>query len=223
MANNDQWHPFRPTEADLERIADDLADIPEIQTKTSQTNPEMRSPDRVAHEYQIAGSKVIFNVADKLPEPLRGVGLFQLGAQHLGIGRISTGLGIPHAEFLPDFLGIMTAFQTKDRVRVDFLGINDQAAPTDNHQDFIAAQDLDEQLVAGLGRLLRILSRIDGGACLKVDAVDLPGSVRGKRAGRDDVVLPDHDRPILLPAAKWPLGKRGIESATAKPPSPPLM
>src|SRR5262245_48805745 len=59
----------------------------------------------------------------------------------------------------------------------------------------VAAQNLDEQLVAGLGRLLRIL--IDGGACLKVDAVDLPGSVRGKRAGRDDVVLKDHYRPVL--------------------------
>jgi hypothetical protein len=44
----------------------------------------------------------------------------------------------------------------------------------------VAAQDLDEQLVAGLSRLLRIL--IDGGACLKVDAVDLPGSVRGGAA-----------------------------------------
>src|SRR5262249_53911937 len=59
----------------------------------------------------------------------------------------------------------------------------------------VAAQNLDEQLVAGLGRLLRIL--IDGGAGLEVDAVDLPGSVRGKRAGRDDVVLKDHDRPVL--------------------------
>src|SRR5262245_29691383 len=35
----------------------------------------------------------------------------------------------------------------------------------------IVAQDLDEQLIAGLGRLLRI--RIDGGACLKIDAIDL--------------------------------------------------
>jgi hypothetical protein len=137
MAQNDQWHPFRPTEADLERIADDVAAIPEIQTKTSEANAEMRMPDRVAHEYQIAGSKVIFKVADTLPEPLRGVGLFQPDAQHLGIGRISTGLGIPHAEFLPDFLGIMMAFQTRDGVRVDFLGINDPTAPTDNHQDFM--------------------------------------------------------------------------------------
>src|SRR5262249_57613977 len=44
-------------------------------------------------------------------------------------------------------------------------------------------------------RLRRIF--IDGGVCLEVDGVDLPGSVRGKRAGRDDVVLKDHDRPVL--------------------------
>src|SRR5215831_14084188 len=31
----------------------------------------------------------------------------------------------------------------------------------------VAAQDLDEQLVAGLGCLLRMRRRIDGGACLK--------------------------------------------------------
>src|SRR5262245_39010562 len=54
----------------------------------------------------------------------------------------------------------------------------------------VAAHDFDEQLVAGLGRLLRI--RIDGGACLKVDAIALPGSVRGKCVGRDDAVLKDH-------------------------------
>src|SRR5262245_56133075 len=58
----------------------------------------------------------------------------------------------------------------------------------------VAAQDLDEQRVAGPGRLPRIL--VDGGACLEVDAVDLPGSVRGKRARRNDIVLKDHDGPV---------------------------
>jgi hypothetical protein len=137
MANNDQWHPFRPSASDLQRIAGDVADIADIQMKTSETNEDLRSPDRVAHEYQIAGSKVTFNVAHMLPEPLQGVGLFQPGAKHVGIGRISTGLSIPHAENLPDFLGIMTTFRTEEGVRVDFLGINDPTAPTDNHRDFM--------------------------------------------------------------------------------------
>src|SRR5262249_36810547 len=69
--------------------------------------------------------------------------------------------------------------------------------PVARQHAVIAAQDLDEQGVAGLGRLLRMRSCLDGGACLKGDAIDLPGGVRGSRAGRDDVVLPDHDRPVL--------------------------
>src|SRR5262245_58340025 len=68
--------------------------------------------------------------------------------------------------------------------------------PVAGQHAIVAAQDLNEQDVAALGRLLRMRGRIDGGACLKIDAVDLPGSVRGNRAGRDDVVLPDHDRPV---------------------------
>ena len=138
MSINDQaWRPFRPIAADLERITGDVAEIPDIQEKSCATNENLQFPERVAHEYQIAGSKVVFKVAGELPEPLQGVGLFQPGAEHVGIGRISTGLGIPHAEYLPDFLGIMAAFQTKEGQRVDFLGINDPTSPADNHRDFM--------------------------------------------------------------------------------------
>jgi hypothetical protein len=135
--DSQQWNPFRPTPADLARIAEDVAEIPAIQQKTRATNANLQMPDRVAHQYQIAGSKVIFRVANALPEPFQGVGLFQPGSEYIGIGRISTGLGIPHSESLPDFLGIMAAFQTTDGRRVDFLGINDSASPADNHREFM--------------------------------------------------------------------------------------
>jgi hypothetical protein len=91
----------------------------------------------VAHQYQIAGGKVKFRVAAVLPAELEGVGLFRPNAEHVGIGRISTGLGTPHLETNPDFLGLMLAFRT-ETVIVDFLGINDPAAPADNHRDFMA-------------------------------------------------------------------------------------
>jgi hypothetical protein len=76
-------------------------------------------------------------VADELPSELKGIGLFEQGAEHIGIGRISTGLGTPHLETNPDFLGIMVAFQTRDGHRVDFLAINDPTAPTAHHCDFM--------------------------------------------------------------------------------------
>jgi hypothetical protein len=123
---------------DLERIGNDVAEISDIQRKLLDNKGDLKFPDRVAHQYQIAGSRVVFEVANDLPEPLRGVGLFQPGAHHRGIGRISTGLGTPHLETNPDFLGIMLAFQTPDGQRVDFLGINDPTAPTDNHRDFMS-------------------------------------------------------------------------------------
>jgi hypothetical protein len=81
---------------------------------------------------------VVFRVAAALPPQFQGVGLFQPRAEHIGIGRISTGLGTPHLETNPDFLGAMFAFQTRDGNRVDFLGINDPTAPTDNHRDFMS-------------------------------------------------------------------------------------
>jgi len=40
----------------------------------------------------------MLKVADELPAPLQGVGLFQPRAEYIGIGRISTGLGTPHIE-----------------------------------------------------------------------------------------------------------------------------
>ena len=137
QATSSSWQPMRPTEADLKAIAQDVADVPAIQVQLLDGHGDLHLPDRVAHQYQIAGGKVLLTVARDLPAPIKGIGLFLPEAKYAGIGRISTGLGTPHIETNPDFLGIMAAFQARDRCRVDFLAINDPTSPTDNHQDFV--------------------------------------------------------------------------------------
>ncbi|MGH6893122.1 MAG: hypothetical protein ACREEP_12765, partial [Dongiaceae bacterium] len=133
----DGWTPFRPSREDLARIATEVAAIPQIQATLVANHPDLKINDRVAHQYQIAGGRVALKVAAQLPDALAGLGLFQPNAEHIGIGRVSTGLGCPHAETEPDFLGLMLAFQTPAGARVDFLAINDPAAPTDDHRDFM--------------------------------------------------------------------------------------
>jgi hypothetical protein len=133
--------PFRPTAADLARIGGDVAPIAAIQDKLVANHPQLAVPDRVAHQYQVAGGKVLLRIEQQVPANFVGVGLFEPGAQHTGIGRISTGLGCPHLETDPDFLGLMVAFQTRDGKRVDFLTINDPTSPTDTHPQFIKVLD----------------------------------------------------------------------------------
>lgn len=133
--------PFRPSPADLDRIGRDVAPIADIQSKLVQNHPQLTVPDRVAHQYQVAGGMVLLRVAATLPANLMGVGLFEPNAQHIGIGRISTGLGCPHLETDPDFLGLMVAFQTRAGERVDFLTINEPTSPTDTHPQFISLLD----------------------------------------------------------------------------------
>lgn len=131
------WIPFRPTPEDLDAIREDVSEVREIQETLLERHEGVRCPDRVAHEYQIAGSPVRLRVADELPRELEGVGLFLPGSEHTGIGRISTGLGTPHVEPGLDFLGLMLAFRTEEGARVDFLAINHPAAPTDDHRQFV--------------------------------------------------------------------------------------
>lgn len=131
------WIPFRPSRDDLAGLAADVAAIPDLQSILAENHPLLQVRDRVAHQYQIAGGRVILKVAAQLPEALNGLGLFQPNAEHIGIGRVSTGLGCPHAETDPDFLGLMLAFRTPAGRRVDFLAINDPTSPTDNHRDFM--------------------------------------------------------------------------------------
>ncbi len=120
----------------LEQLAEQVADI---QRTLVANHPQLQSPDRGAHQQQLAGGKVSLTVDAQLPKELVGLGIFQAGSgPHVGIGRISTGLGCPHAETDPDFLGLMVAFRTGDGRRVDFVTINHGGAPTDTPEEFIA-------------------------------------------------------------------------------------
>jgi hypothetical protein len=128
----------RWTPEDIDRIAAEVAAIPAIQQRClANSSKNMKFADRVAHQYQIAGGKVSLRIGTELPENLDGVGLFRSGLEYTGIGRISTGLGCPHAETAPDFLGLRLAFLAPDGARVDFVAINDPAAPTDTHGEFM--------------------------------------------------------------------------------------
>jgi hypothetical protein len=154
------WTPFRPSPADLARIEADVAAIPDIQAELVDNAPGLKLRDRVAHQYQIAGGKVALKIAAQLPDNLDGVGLFQPNAEHTGVARISTGLGCPHLETDPDFLGIRLAFLAPAGARVDFLGINDPTSPTDDHLRFMAllaatadAAGTKAVIGSGLGRL----------------------------------------------------------------------
>jgi hypothetical protein len=130
----DRW-----TSEDIERVAADVAGIPAIQRRClANSSANMKFADRVAHQYQIAGGKVSLRICSELPANLDGVGLFISGLECTGIGRISTGLGCPHAETIPDFLGLRLAFRAPNGARVDFIAINDPAAPTDTHVEFMS-------------------------------------------------------------------------------------
>ena len=66
MAQQD-WVPYRPNAADLKRIAEDVAEVRDIQQTLLAKHKGVRCPDRVAHQYQIAGSRVTLEVALDLP------------------------------------------------------------------------------------------------------------------------------------------------------------
>lgn len=119
----------------LEQLAEQVADV----QRTFVTNhPDLQAPDRGAHQQQLAGGRVLLTVDAQLPRELDGLGIFQRGSgPRVGIGRISTGLGCPHAETDPDFLGLMAAFRTGDSRRVDFITINHGGAPTDTPSEFV--------------------------------------------------------------------------------------
>jgi hypothetical protein len=120
----------------LEQLAEQVADV---QRTLVANHPQLQSPDRGAHQQQLAGGRVLLTVDPQLPDELDGLGIFQRGSgPRIGIARISTGLGCPHAETDPDFLGLMAAFQTDDGRRVDFVTINHGGAPTDTPEEFVA-------------------------------------------------------------------------------------
>ena len=136
-AGKSDWTPFRPTEEQRKAVSAEVADIAAIQQTLLKQHAQLCCPDRVAHQYQIAGGRVQLHIDTALPDELAGVGLFTPGAVHTGIARFSTGLGTPHIETNPDFLGLMAAFQTEAGTRVDFLALNAPTAPADTHRDFM--------------------------------------------------------------------------------------
>jgi hypothetical protein len=69
----------------LETIGKDVAEIPDIQRKLLANDADLKFLDRVAHQYQIAGGRVVLQIANDLPEALYGVGLFQPGVRYNGI------------------------------------------------------------------------------------------------------------------------------------------
>ena len=71
--------PLRPTPQDLGRIAQEVAAITDLQHGLLDRDAALKLPDRVAHQYQIAGGKVILTIAPELPANLTGVGLFDPG------------------------------------------------------------------------------------------------------------------------------------------------
>jgi hypothetical protein len=120
----------------LEEIA---AGIPGVQQNLVKNHPQLTMADRGAHQQQLAASKVLFTAAAELPPALDGLGIFQpTETPQIGIGRISTGLGCPHAETDPDFLGLMVAFRAANGRRIDFITINDPTSPTDTPEEFLA-------------------------------------------------------------------------------------
>src|SRR4029077_15190070 len=101
----------RWTPKDIDRITADVAAMPRLQQELlERASLSLKTADRVAHQYQIAGGRVSLRIATELPSELDGVGLFKPNADYTGIGRISTGLGCPHNETYPDFLGLRLAF-----------------------------------------------------------------------------------------------------------------
>jgi hypothetical protein len=69
MPNEDteRWCPLRARAEDRQRIAADVAEIPAIQQKALAENASLKVADRVAHQYQIAGGKVVLRIAESLP------------------------------------------------------------------------------------------------------------------------------------------------------------
>jgi hypothetical protein len=74
--NDARWCPFRPGVGELETIRKDVAEVRTIQQTIVDKNEQVHCLDRVAHQYQVAGSKALLKVAEVLPTPLQNVGLF---------------------------------------------------------------------------------------------------------------------------------------------------
>src|SRR5262245_8827567 len=133
---------FNPTAEETRVLETVISEITRVQDRLVNNHPQLTRPDRGAHQQQLAGGKVVLTLERSLPPALDGLGIFvhdgSPGPHFAGIGRMSTGLGCPHAETDPDFLGLMVAFQSRSGRRIDFITINDPTSPTDTPEEFVA-------------------------------------------------------------------------------------
>src|SRR5688572_9045296 len=160
---------FNPTVEETRALEALISEVTHIQDKLVDNHSQLTRPDRGAHQQQLAGGKVFLTLERSLPPALDGLGIFDhdgtAGPHFVGIGRMSTGLGCPHAETDPDFLGLMVAFQAKSGRRIDFVTINDPTSPTDTPEEFIALLHATADaagapgLLANQARLLLSLAR----------------------------------------------------------------
>ncbi len=181
---------FDPTPDDTRVLEGLAAEIPGIQRRLVQQHAQLTMPDRGAHQQQLAASRVLLTVAGSLPPALDGLGVFAApdrSATHVGIGRMSTGLGCPHAETDPDFLGLMVAFRSAAGRRIDFITINDPTSPTDTPEEFLALLKAtadsagSSSLFAGQARLLTSLA---GHAGLRAPAIAVHVTAQTRRTVR---------------------------------------
>ena len=203
------------------RVLDALADqIPEVQRTLVDRHPKLTVPDRGAHQQQLAGSSVTLEISRQLPAELANLGIFTAGSTHIGIGRISTGLGCPHAETDADFLGLMVAFRTPAGRRVDFVTINDPTSPTDTPEEFIALLKATADaagahgLLASQATLLLSLARHAG---LNAPAIALHVTGQTRRTVRSLTAYQQYWTGIVL--ARDVLGKFTFIPAAADAPS----
>jgi len=129
---------FNPSPEQRHALEALVGQVADVQRTLVVNHPRLQQPDRGAHQPQLAGGRVHLTVAPQLPSELDRLGIFQPASARLGIGRMSNGLGCPHAETDADFLGLMAAFRAPDGRRVDFITINDPGAPTDTPAEFVA-------------------------------------------------------------------------------------
>ena len=207
---------FDPTPEERKALEDIAHQIPDVQRTLVRNHPRLTVPDRGAHQMQLAGTKVLLTIADALPPELDGLGIFQRSSPaRIGIGRMSTGLGCPHAETNADFLGLMVAFRTAEGRRIDFVTINDPTSPTDTPEEFLAllkatadAASTEDQL-ASQARLLAGLARH---ARLRAPAIALHVTAQTFRTVRSSSASPTH-----ATASPGPLGTGCSATASVVP------
>jgi hypothetical protein len=166
---------FNPTPEQRRELEQIAAGIPGVQQKLVSNHPQLTMADRGAHQQQLSASKVVLTVADALPAALDGLGVFQRGSTpRIGIGRMSTGMGCPHAETDADFLGLMAAFRAPSGRRIDFVTINDPTSPTDTPEEFLALLEATADAAGSTGLLAtraRLLASLARHAGLRAPAI----------------------------------------------------